>query len=270
MNIKFDFFGKIALVTGAATGLGRQTALQFAKAGATVIVADFNPELGKKTVEDCKALGAKSIFCEVNVGDENTVRAMAKKVIDEFGYIDILVSNAGIGPKDFGNPFTQISPNDIRNQYNVNTVGFANMIQAFYETFTSRKQGKVVCTSSIAAFLPTTLHPHYGASKVALLAFMKSMALELGPYNINVNAIAPGFVYTPIYHEATIFKGIFPGRFDDCETSEEVVLKMAKQSSMRRWQSEADMANAIMILCSDECENVTGQCLTVDSGRLLM
>jgi len=111
--------------------------------------------------------------------------------------------------------------------------------------------------------------PQYSASKLAVLSFVKSLALELGPYNINVNAIAPGYVYTPIYHEAIRLKQYQPGQFDDCETSEDVMNKMARNSALMRAQTDDDMANAIMILCADETENITGQCLVVDSGRLL-
>ena len=169
MNVKFDFSGNIALVTGAATGIGKATAIEFAKAGADVIIADFNAEAGKKTSEEVAALGVKSAFYQIDVSDEKAVKAMAAQVLKEWGRIDFLISNAGKGPKHYGLPMTNIPPDDIRDQYNVNVVGYVNMVQAFYDFFKEQKHGKIVCTSSLAALRNSGIHPHYGASKVAIL-----------------------------------------------------------------------------------------------------
>jgi 3-oxoacyl-[acyl-carrier protein] reductase len=270
MNIKFDFSGKIALITGAASGIGRRTAIRFAEAGASVVIVDFNEADGKKTADDCKALGVTSAFYKADVADERDVAEMGRKVLAEFGHIDYLISNAGIFGTEKGNPITNISAAEFRKMFDINTVGFLNMIHAFYENFTSRRQGKIVATSSVAAFKATVKVPQYAATKASVNIFVRSLAAELGAFNINVNSIAPGYVYTPLYHDALKLKELQPENFKDCETSEDVMNKMARKSALRRAQTEDDMANAFMILCADETENVTGQCLVVDAGGLLM
>jgi NAD(P)-dependent dehydrogenase (short-subunit alcohol dehydrogenase family) len=269
MNIKFDYQGKIVLITGAATGIGRETALKFAKAGASVAVVDFNEAEAKKTADDCKAFGVKANFYKTDVSDENSVAEMGKKVLADFGYIDFLISNAGISGT-MGLPITNIPAEDARKVMNVNMIGFLNLTHAFYGNFASRKQGKVVVTSSIAGIMASPLLPIYSASKAAVYSLVRSMSVEWGGFNVNVNAIAPGFVYTPIYSDAISFKKIFPGRFDDCNTSEEVVKKMASFSALHRVQTAEDMANAILFLCADEAENITGHYLIIDSGRMQM
>ncbi len=270
MGIKFDFQGKNVLISGASTGIGKTTALEFAKAGANVIVADFNEDEGKKTAQECSDLGTNSKFYHTDVSNEDAVQAMAKQVLSDYGYVDFMLSNAGVSGKKFGNPFKNLDPKDIRHVFEVNVMGFVNMVQAFYDNFATRKQGKIVVTSSVAAFQSVALIPHYAASKLAVLSFMRSVALEMGRYNVNVNAIAPGYVYTPIYYDAIKFKTLRPEVFGKCETSEEVMNLMASASPLRRPQTEMDMANAMMFLCSEAADNITGHCLTIDSGKGLM
>ena len=270
MNIKFDFSGKIVLITGAAAGIGKRTALRFAEAGASALIVDFNAETGEKTSEECRSLGVKSAFYRVDIADENAVFEMGKRVLADFGHIDFLVSNAGIIGAERGNPFTNITAADMRRVLDINTIGLVNIVQAFYENFTSRKQGKIVATASVASFKPTVKMPQYAASKAAVFSLVKSLAVEFGNYNVNVNAIAPGYVYTSIYHDAIKYKKMQPGDFDDCETSEDVVNKLGAKSALHRVQTEDDMANAIMILCAEETRNMTAQCLIVDSGGLLV
>jgi 3-oxoacyl-[acyl-carrier protein] reductase len=269
MNIKFEYPGKIVLITGAATGIGREAALKFSKAGASVAIADFNEETGKKTTEECKALGAKAIFYKTDVSDENSVAEMSKQVLADFGYIDFLISNAGIGGP-WGLPVLNSTTAEARKVFDVNTLGFLNLIHAFYGNFAARKQGKIVVTASVAGIMSCPPFPVYAASKAAVYSFVRSLSVELGFSNINVNAVAPGFVNTPIYNDAIHLKALMPGVFDDCSTSEEVVNKMARNSALHRVQSEEDMANGIMFLCSDEAVNITGHLLVIDAGRYQM
>jgi NAD(P)-dependent dehydrogenase (short-subunit alcohol dehydrogenase family) len=269
MNIKFDFSGKIVLITGAATGIGRETALKFSKAGASVAVVDINEDLGAKTAEDCKALGAKAIFYQANVGDENSVAEMGKKVLADFGYIDFLISNAGIGGP-LALPVTNSTAAEARKVFDVNTIAFLNLVHAFYVNFVTRKQGKIVVTGSVAGLMSIPPFPVYAASKAATYSLVRSLSVELGFSNINVNAIGPGFVNTPIYKEAIDLKAIMPSVFDDCNTSAEVVNKMALNSALHRLQTEEDMANGILFLCTDEALNITGLMLVIDAGRYQM
>ena len=269
MNIKFDFSGKIAAITGAATGIGRETAIKFAQAGASVAVIDISEEAGNKTADDCKALGVKAAFYKANVGDENSVAEMGKNILADFGYIDFLISNAGVGGP-LALPITNSTAAEARKVFDVNTIGFLNLLHVFYVNFVTRKQGKIVVTDSVSALMSIPPFPVYAASKAATYSLVRSLSVEIGFHNVNVNAIAPGFVNTPIYKDAIDLKAIMPGVFDDCTTSAEVVTKMALNSALHRLQSEEDMANGILFLCADEALNITGHMLVIDAGRYQM
>jgi NAD(P)-dependent dehydrogenase (short-subunit alcohol dehydrogenase family) len=154
--------------------------------------------------------------------------------------------------------------------FDINTIGFLNLLHAFYVNFVTRKQGKIVVTDSVAGLMSTPPFPVYAASKAATYSLVRSLSVELGFANVNVNAIGPGFVNTPIYKDAISLKAIMPGVFDDCNTSEEVVRKMAFNSALHRIQSEEDMANGILFLCTDEAANITGHMLVIDAGRYQM
>lgn len=269
MNIKYDYSGKNALVTGAATGMGKETALRFAKAGANVIVWDFDEKQGKATAKECEAFGVKSAFYNVDVSNEANVNDAKNKTLEEFGHVDFLFSNAGIAPKDGIPVFGEGFMDDFRKMLNVNALGFAIIIQAFLEHFKERKQGKVVVTSSIASTLNAAVLLGYGATKAAVANLMRNIAVILGPYNVNVNAIAPGFVYTPLYYTADkmIKDRMPPETFAGIDEPEEIVKAMAANSALGRIQTVEDMANAVLFLCSDEAKNITGQELFIDSGR---
>lgn len=271
MSIQYDYSGKNVLITGAASGIGKETALMFARAGANVIVWDFNKTNGDLVAEECSKIGSKSASYQVDVSDEKSVFPAAKDVLEKYGYLDFLISNAGIGPRDetplYGEGFLE----DFRKILNVNVMGFPTVLTPFVKSFMERKQGKIVATSSISYKVNSVVVPHYAASKAAISTIVKNTALMLGPYNINVNAICPGYVYTPIYHKAdTLIKDKLPQMFADCETPEEIVKKMASGSALQRIQTVTDMANGILFLCSDEACNITGQDLNIDAGRTLM
>ncbi|KAF5077718.1 putative oxidoreductase [anaerobic digester metagenome] len=271
MNISYDYSGKNVLVTGAASGIGKETALMFARAGANVIVWDYNKDSGNLVADECKKIGSNSLFFQVDVSDEKSVFPAAEKVIEEYGHIDFLISNAGVGPRNETPLYGEGFLDDFRKILSVNVLGFSIVLMAFLKNFQERKQGKIVATSSVAYKVNSAILPHYAASKAAVSTLVRNAALMLGSYNINVNAICPGYVYTPIYHQADkLIKEKLPQMFADCETSEDIVKKMASASALHRIQTETDMANGILFLCSDEACNITGQDLNIDAGRTVM
>jgi len=271
VNIKFDFTGNVAVITGAATGIGRETAIEFAKAGANVAVCDFNEEKGLETVNDVKSYGVKSIFYKVDVRDLSQIEAARDNILKEFGTVDFLISNAGVGANG-GNigSLEKIPDADWESIYQINLFGMVKVCRSFLKTFKEKKSGKIVLTSSISAYIPSPLMPHYGSSKIAIINLAQSLSVELGPLNINVNALCPGFVYTPIYSggAALNMKNVYKGAFKDTDDGEQIMNKMAAGSAMRRPQKAIDMANAIMFLCSDGAREITGQALIVDSGMI--
>ncbi len=271
MNIKFDFKGNVAVITGAATGIGRETAIEFAKAGANVAVCDYNEEQGRETVKEVMSHGVKSIFCKVDVKELSQIEAARDIILKEFGTVDFLISNAGVGPngENIGS-LEKIPDADWESIFQINLFGMVKVCRSFLKVFKEKKQGKIVLTSSIAAYNPSPLMPHYGASKIAIINLAQSLSMEMGPHNVNVNALCPGFVYTPIYADggAENLKKLYKGAFKETDTAEQVMNKLASASAMRRPQQAIDMANGILFLCSDGAREITGQALIVDSGMI--
>lgn len=269
MNVKFDFTGKVFVITGAATGLGRETALQFAKAGANVAVLDFDDVKGQQTSNDIKELGAKSIFCKVDVRDIAQIEAAREAIISEFGTVDILHSNAGVAPiENLGPPLENLPDSDWEKIFGINVFGMVKVTRTFLNIFKEKKEGKIILTASIAAYLPGPIMPNYGASKAACVHFTQSLAGEMGPYNVNVNAVCPGYIYTPIYSKG-LASNVGKLRKIDGEDGEEIMNKMASASALKRAQQAIDIANGVMFLASEGAREITGQALIIDSGRIM-
>lgn len=276
MKVTYDYTGKVAVITGAATGIGHAIALAFANAGADIAVCDYNPTKGQETVDEINALGkGKAIFCKCDVSKDEDVAATKEQVMKEFGTIDILISNAGVsrgvspeGKAYLGPPFTNVAVSDFKRMFDINLFGSVRMVQAFYDVFTAKKEGKIICTASISAFTPSALQPQYSATKIGVINLVQSLSVDLGPYNVNVNAVCPGFVYTPMYEDgAHNFKELRPEVFGDLDNPEDIMNRLAiSMSAMRRPQRPEDMANAFLFLASDAAKEITGQYINVDSG----
>ena len=270
MSIVFDYKGKNVVVTGGAKGLGMEIAKRYAEAGANVCIADFDQEAGEKTAEELSKYGTKMLFCRTDVSDSVSVTNMKDEVIDKFGQVDILVSNAGVSVNVTGPPFTKIPMSEYDRLYKVNVQGNINVCQAFYENFYKLKEGKIIITASISAFLPNPLMPPYSGTKSMVINLMQCLAKEMGSFNINVNCINPGVVFTDIYKkQGDLIRNLNPQFFADCESNEDIAKKVASDSALKRLQEPEDIANAVMFLSSNAARNITGKCLNVDAGKII-
>ena len=267
-NICWDFKGKTAVITGAATGIGKGTALAFAKAGASVCVCDYNEEAGSLTVRECQDLGAHAAFYKVDVRSDEMILAAKEASLEEFGTVDILFSNAGISSKVMGPPLNDIPDSDWENTFEINTHGMIRVSRAFIPIMKEKRSGKIIFTSSIAMNQPMPATMPYGMSKIATAHFAQGLAQEMGPYNVNVNVICPGYVYTNIYADGTAMKlrDLIGGPMLQLQDGESVIRALASQSALRRPQTPEDIANAVMFLASDEASEITGQIIIVYSG----
>ena len=156
-----------------------------------------------------------------------------------------------------------------RRLVDINIVGTVIVTKAFADIMKEKKEGKIVNISSQAAYAPATAMPHYNASKIAVISYTQSCSIELGAYNINVNAVCPGFIYTPIYHgAATDMMNSMPAAFGDCKTEEDVVKVLASRTSLKRPQTPADIAYGVLFLASDMASEITGHALIIDSGGI--
>jgi len=247
---------KIALVTGSSRGIGKATALLFAREGANVIV---NYVSNRKEAEDVsqeiRNMGRKSIAVKADVSNREEVRCMVKQIIDVFGRIDILVNNAAIICKPTN--ILNATKEEWERLLNVNLLGAYFCVQEAAPYMIRQKYGKIVNISSNAA-LGTTFSAHiaYDASKAAIVNLTKRLAFELGPYGITVNSVAPGMTKTEM---------IGVGRNE--EEIRKLIEDRAKTTSLRRLAEPYEIANVVLFLSSDESSYVTGQVIVVDGGR---
>jgi len=238
--------GQGAIVTGAARGIGRGIATVLASEGARVAIADVNLDAARATASE---LGGIAI--EVDVTDASSLRAMAARALDEFGRLDILAANAGIYPTAL---IDEIDEREWDRVNDLNAKGAFFALQACVPAMRERGYGRIVLTSSITG--PVTGHPgyaHYGASKAAMLGFMRSAAIELATSGVTVNAVMPGNVKTPGLDEA----------------GEEHQRQMMASIPLGDFADPADIGWAVRFLASREARYISGQTLIVDGGQVL-
>jgi 3-oxoacyl-[acyl-carrier protein] reductase len=246
------FDGRVAIITGAARGIGAGTAKRFADEGAAVAVLDINEEQAAETAAGLgdarKALG---IGC--NVTDAASVEAAVGRVLDELGGLHILVNNAGI-TRD--NQLFKLTEEDWDAVMGVHLKGAFLMSKAAQKTFVDQKYGKILNLSSISAN-GNRGQANYSAAKAGVQGFTRTLALELGPFGVNVNAIAPGFIATEMTDDTARRLKMDVDEFRKLN---------AEANPVRRVGFPEDIAAAAAFLCSDEASYITGQTLYVDGG----
>jgi 3-oxoacyl-[acyl-carrier protein] reductase len=244
--------GKSAIITGAGRGIGREYALRFAVEGAKVTIAEINVENGKKVAEEICSLGGEAISVPTDVSDENSTQRMADQVAAEFGKIDILVNNAGIY---YGLPhksLLDISLEEWNRIMAVNSTGPFLCTKAVVPYMKKIGKGKIVNQSSTTVHVGSAYLLHYVTSKGGLIAMTRALARELGEFNINVNAIAPGFTLS----EA--------GKLRDLEFQK----ALANSRSLKGDLYPKDIVGTAVFLCSEDSDSITGQTIVVDRGNV--
>jgi len=257
---------KVALVTGGASGIGRGISLCLAQAGADVAVADMNRPGAEATAKEVAATGRKSVAFTIEVTKTSSIEEAVKQVLAAFGRIDILINGAGI----VGAPGWQQreipTELDWDLTYQVNVKGLVFVSRAVAEHMKPRRSGKIVNLASVAARIGRPPHPHYSSSKASVINWTQAHAGLLAPFSINVNAICPGLLWTPMWE-------ILANRYINLDpaykgkTPRAVFEEMVKQRiPMGREQTPEDIGNAAVFLCSDRARNITGQSINVDGG----
>lgn len=241
--------GKIAIITGAANGLGLEAARLFLREGAKVALVDYDLTTGEQRTAELQAEG-EAAFYQVDVANQEKVVEMVSMVKERFGKIDILINNAGI-TKD--NMLLKMSGEDFQKVMDVNVNGVFNCTQAVVPHMLENGKGKIINTSSVSGVYGNVGQTNYAASKAAVVGMTKSWAKEFGRKNINVNAVAPGFVDTNMV--ATV--------------PEKVIQGLLQVIPMQRLGKPSDIANAYLYLASDESDYVNGTVLHVDGGIMM-
>ncbi len=246
-----EFTDKIAIVTGAGQGIGEAYAKALAAAGARVVVAELNESQGRRVAAEIAASGGAARFVPVDVASPESTQAMAAATIEAFGGIDFLVNNAAIYHGMQIAPLIAVDWDYYKRFMDVNMHGALLCVRACFETMAKRGGGAIVNQSSTAAWMGIGF---YGIAKLALNGITQSLARELGPLNIRVNAIAPG----PTDTEAT--RTIVP---------EFYLKQMLAQMPLSRMGTPADLVGTCLFLLSDASAWMTGQVLNVDGGQIM-
>ena len=242
-----DFKDKLAVVTGAASGIGRATAEALAEAGADVIVADINQEAGEAAAADLRAKGLKARFMAVDLTSETSIAAFAADVEREHGTVDILVNGAGWGRTL---PFWEGTPELWEKLVALNFVGPMRLVRALLPKMIERASGKIVNIASDAGRVGSLGETVYSGAKGGLIAFTKSLARETARYNINVNCVCPGPTETPLLFAVP----------------EKHLEAFKKAIPFRRFAKPAEIADAVVFFASDRASYITGQVLSVSGG----
>jgi 3-oxoacyl-[acyl-carrier protein] reductase len=243
--------GKVAIVTGAAQGIGRAIAETLARQGADIVVADMDPGRAEETVAAVTQLGRRALPVKVNVANWDEVKGMADQVVKEWGKVDILVNNAGITRDGL---LLRMREEDWNLVLQVNLTGTFYCTKAVLMPMTKQRYGRIVNIASIVGVMGNVGQANYAASKGAVIGFTKTAAREYASRNVTVNAVAPGFIDTPMT------QGL----------SAEVKDQLQKQIPLGRLGQPADIAEAVRFLVSDEAGYITGQVLHVNGGMLMV
>jgi 3-oxoacyl-[acyl-carrier protein] reductase len=253
--MKVDLHGKIALVTGAGEGIGRAIALAMAGNGASVIVNDLEA-CGDRTAEELRQLGHRSIFLPADVSKHEEVNAMISMAERDFGAIDILVNNAGVNtPGPLRRNIYEYDEAEWRRILAVDLDGLFYCCRAVSPRMVARQTGVVINISSVIGLVPFRLQSAFAAAKAAVIHFSRSIALELAPFGIRVNAVAPGSVLTRATH--ALFYN--PEKKDLAES-------LLSHIPLGRPGTSEEVANAALFLASPDSSYITGTVLTVDGG----
>ena len=238
---------KVSIITGAAQGIGLATALKFAQEGAIVIVCDVKQQAVDAAVEQCQALGASARGFVVDVTQRDMVDAMVKAVHAQFGHVDVLVNNAGITQDA---RLQKMTLEQFDRVIDVNLRGVFHCAQAVTDLMVAQGSGVILNASSVVGIYGNFGQTNYAATKFGVIGFTKTWSRELGPKGIRVNAVAPGFIATPILNSMP----------------EKVIHDMVERVPLKRLGKAEDIANVYAFLASDEAAYVNGAVLEVSGG----
>ncbi len=248
---------KVAVVSGAASGIGRATALVAAKEGANVVVVDINDKGGSETVDIIKKAGGTAVYRHLDVTKEEDIKLAVSDIIKDHGRIDFLHNNAGGWQLNMGDTLEKNSLEQWMHWVNLNLTSLYLVSKHVVEDMKKKKAGAIVNTSSINAFYPYPGQLAYASAKAGVIGFTKSMAIEWGRYNIRVNAVCPGEILTPQWWDTF-------NRMPDPKAAME---SLKRQIPLRRFAEPEEVGRAVVWLGCDEASFISGTTLIIDGGQ---
>ncbi len=245
--------GKNAIITGGSQGIGTATSLEFAREGANVCVLYRKHESeAKKIVDEIKAMGRKAIALPCDIAVFADAERVVKTALAEFGRIDIMVNNAGMNWDGVSWKMTEEQWDRV---IEVNLKGYFNFTRQVAPLFKDQKYGKIINITSINGLRGKFGQSNYSAAKAGIIGYTKAVAKELGPFNVNVNAIAPGLIETPMLAGS--------------EARDKVVDMAVNEMALKRIGTPEDVAAVIAFFASDKARHITGEVVKIDGGQYI-
>lgn len=254
-----SFEKKVAIITAGGQGIGRGIALKFSEEGASVAIADINIETAKSVVKEIEEREGNGLAIKADVSSSDDVKRIIDTTMERFGKIDILVNNAGINRPAF---ILDVSEEDWDLTMKVNLKSVFLCCKAVVPYMIKQKKGKIINISSISGKKGGTWLSPYCASKFGVIGFTQSIARELAPFNINVNSVCPGIVFTPLWDKLA---EVFSKKLN--LPADKVKEYYVNRIPLKRPATENDIANVVLFLCSDEASYMTGQAINVTGGE---
>jgi 3-oxoacyl-[acyl-carrier protein] reductase len=246
---------KVAIITGGAEGIGKAYALGYVKEGAKVVIADINEKAAKATVKEISSAGLEALAVKVDVSKSEDTAKMVEKTLERFGKIDILLNNAGkyVRNPAVRKPVWELEPAEWESVIAVNLTGVFLCCRAVLPSMIKQKSGKIINVASSLAFANSLNFSHYIASKGGVAAFTRALCLEVGPYNISVNTLCPGYTLS-----------------GDPRTTTEAEKQIEVGSrAFKRVEYPEDLVGTAVYLASSDSDFMTGQAIVVDGGKVL-
>lgn len=262
--------GRVALVTGAGAGIGRAIALALAAQGASVAVLDVNGDAAQDTAEAIIGADANAVGFACDIAQAQEVNATVAAVLARFGRLDIVVNGAGVASAP-GMPFTNNTEQDWERTLSINLMGAVHVCKASRMALLDSDQGRIVNISSITGVISAAYMPPYSVSKAALISLSKVLARDLAAQHVTVNAVCPGFIWTPMWE--TLGKKMLAHEQNDTDAQVKADeartvfdARIAQHVPMLRPQTLDDVADTVVFLSSAAATNITGQVIGVDGG----
>lgn len=260
--------GKVAMVTGGGTGIGRAIVLAMAREGADILIPDIQLPNADAVAAEVRGLGRSATALRMDVTRESEIRAAVDEGMRAYGQIDILVNNAGVTPS-LGLPFTRQVEADWDKVFGVNLKSVFFTCKHVAPHFIERRAGKIVNISSIAGPLSSLTMPSYSVVKMGVITLTKIVAKELAPYKVNVNAICPGLLYTEMWKKiGDVMRETDPA-YASLSPRQMFEQRVEEWIPLKREQTPEDIGHAAVFLASEEARNITGQALMVDGGVVM-
>jgi len=255
------FTRQVAIVTGAASGIGKACAIRFAQEGANIACLDFNTEANQLTAAECQELGVQAIAQPCNVTDAENLKSAVEATMTQWGRIDILVAAAGIYS---GSPLPEVSLEQWQRLININLTGVFLTNQAVVEIMMKQKSGSIINISSMAGKTSWPASAEYSASKSGVIGLTRSVAMELAPFGATANAVCPGNTLTDMVKKVAAEVGERDGI-----TAEEWLQTRANDCPMKRLAEPWEIAGVVAFLASEDSRYLTGQAIEVDGGMVM-